>query len=59
MSDKWEEKEKDRIVQLIYDKLEKFDWGGDFHKMVIKLPFKGKFNLMDIEADIKEKVKQM
>lgn len=53
---KWEEKEKDKIVQVLYDLLEKYDWGGDYHKIVLEIPFKGKFNMLDADVRVKEKL---
>lgn len=49
--EKWDDKEKDRITQEIYDLLEMQKWGEGFDRVVIKLIFKGKFNMMDPEID--------
>lgn len=49
-----EEKEKDRILQIINDLLEQNDWGGKHKKMILKISFKGKFWMLDPEVIIKE-----
>lgn len=49
-----DEKKKDEITQRIYDILEKYDWGGDHKKMIIKLVFKGRMWFLDPEIIIKE-----
>lgn len=54
MFDKYEEQEKDRILQCINDLLEKYDWGGMSEKTVIRLRFKGKFFMLDPDVQLKE-----
>lgn len=45
---KEEEKEKDRIVQEIYDTLEANNWGDSCDLMVVKITFIGKLNTKPI-----------
>ncbi len=49
----FEEKEKDKILQEIHDVLESQQWGGSHDRIIIKLTFRGKLNLMPIEIDQK------
>lgn len=45
---KEEEKEKDRIVQEIYDTLEDNKWGDGCDLMVVKITFIGRLNMKQI-----------
>lgn len=50
----YEEKQKDEILQKINDTLEKYDWGGRCDRLVVKVVFRGKYNLKPIIVQNKE-----
>lgn len=50
----YEEKQKDDILQEIHNKLDKYDWGGGCDRLVIKVVFRGKYNLKPIIVQNKE-----
>lgn len=54
MQNKYEEQKKDEILQRIVDLLESHGWGDGHKKMIIKIPFKGKFWMLDPEVIIRD-----
>lgn len=52
---KYEDQEKDRILQVVNDTLESLDWGARHERVIVKIILKGKFQLMEPEIDLKIK----
>jgi len=51
---KYDERVKDRIMQEIYEEIERQDWGGAGSKVVIRVAFSGKLKFQPIEVQIKQ-----
>lgn len=52
---KYEEQQKDRILQVVNDTLESLDWGDRHERVIVKIILKGKFQMMEPEIDLKIK----
>ena len=58
-TEKWEEKQKDGILQQINDRLEDEDWGAGCDRFVIKVVLEGRFNLTDILVQKKPPIRKI
>ena len=59
IQNKFEEKQKDEILQEINDLLEKENWGDGCERLSIKVVFEGHFNLQPLLVNRKEAIKNV
>ncbi|MFC1644568.1 hypothetical protein ACFL08_00900 [Patescibacteria group bacterium] len=52
--DQIEQKQKDQILQEIHNELEMQDWGGNYDKVILRVAFKGKLNILPIELNLRK-----
>ena len=50
-----EEKQKDEVLQQVNDTLEKYKWGAECERTVIRIVLSGKLNLDSIHVNQKER----
>lgn len=54
-----EERKKDKILQILNDELEMQNWGDGYDKVTIRVTFRGKFEMMPLEVEQKQRRKPL
>jgi hypothetical protein len=51
MEKQWERNKKDKIISRLYKLLENKEWGGQCDRLVLRITFRGKYEIHPIQVE--------